>query len=701
MANTTSIAGPLGPTTVATPWSPIGTSSNGQTFGVSSNPGGMASIYSPTQPGGAASTSPVINSSNAQADYQAKLNSFQNTSSTVSAANTANAQQAAIDAQIKAENDSRNAQAAQQQKNTETTQNQAQQVIDQKNAALGLATNTSPTNTQSSTSTTPVTSNTAPQGTTPITPVTNGTSTNNGTDNSAQQQALTTEQQQMAQLQQQRDQNTQSQLSLLSQLQTGSIPLTPAQNTVITSLQTQLSQNTQYQQIANSAFTGAVTESLARSGGEYTPQQSAAVINNAITSGVSKIQALDNSAAQTMANLEMQFQKENYTEINSAYDILDKQLTDKANTITTMYTQTTAALKDQRDYSLNVAKFNQTKDQNAFDNAFKIEQENFNEKNKTEQNKIDAFKAGMGAGGNGLGNNITAAQMGADGKPDPVSQKQAISQISQTYGPMTAVAIQGLVDYSRLPSDWKAGSTKGMTRDQAVTLAQMVDPTYTEAGAPARQAYMKSLASTNSGTVGGAINSANKSINHLTAFVNSMEKIGNKDPWETSNALAQTLKTPFSPGLQQNVNAAKTEGLGVADELAKFFKGTGSTNESEINAWKAQLSTNASPASVRGLTQGAVTLLAGQLETLSEQYKSTMGKAPDANLLGPSALSNLSNLKNQGYDVPIPGVYYTSKEAFQKYGGGTQDQWNASIDSLTKAGIPLTDENIAQWAQMN
>jgi hypothetical protein len=212
---------------------------------------------------------------------------------------------------------------------------------------------------------------------------------------------------------------------------------------------------------------------------------------------------------------------------------------------------------------------------------------------------------------------------------------------------------------------------------------------------------LKSLSSTQSGTVGNAVNAANKSINHLTAYVTSMGKLSST-PSSLTNALLLNTVGQLIPSERQNLAAAKTEGLGVAEELAKFFKGSGTVDVASIDAWKSQLSTNASPADVKGLTQGAITLLAGQLETLTEQYSSTMGKAPVTDFLNPSARASLSSLKNQGYEVNIPGIGYTDKTAYLNNGGST-DALSKAYQTLVNANDPNnppTPENVLELAQM-
>ena len=63
---------------------------NGQSFGgTTSSP-----IYTSPQPGGTTSTTPVVNSNNAQADYIAKMNSYNALSQQIAAQGQAKASQA-------------------------------------------------------------------------------------------------------------------------------------------------------------------------------------------------------------------------------------------------------------------------------------------------------------------------------------------------------------------------------------------------------------------------------------------------------------------------------------------------------------------------------------------------------------------------------------------------------------------------------
>ncbi len=558
---------------------------------------------------------------------------------------------------------------------------------------------------------------------TPTTPTSTGT-TVGGTD--ANGQPLLADQadrQALDQANAEYQTKSQSVSDTITNIQNGTTPLTAGEQAQVDGLKAQFQTLIDQQTLQNTGAKGLATMRGFQGGniaGEN-PLFRVNTIGAIVSAGVNKLADLQIKEASAVAQLTQSFHNNDIKAVQDAWAIYqDASKTRQAALQKTIddATKAIAAATDAQQkadqYNLDVAKFQQTKDQNAFDNAFKAEQETFAEQQKTtadtetaRHNKateaISAFSAGMGAGGggNGVGNGITSASIGTTGGPDPVSQKAVLDQITAQYGPMTAVAIQGLADYTINPTDWSTRMVKGgqgMTREQAVTLAKMYDPTYNDAMYTVRAGYMKNLASSQTGTVGSAVNSANKAINHLTAYVTEMGQVGNG--WSSlgnfaeNNTFAQLDTTK-----RQAINAAQTEGLGVAEELAKFFKGSGTVDVASIDAWKGQLSTNASPADVAGTTQGAITLLEGQLQTLSEQYQSTMGKAPTTNFLNPSAMASLSSLKNQGYIVDIPGVYYTDATAYAKYDANAQHNMTQATHQLTAAGLPLTPDNILQLAQ--
>lgn len=492
----------------------------------------------------------------------------------------------------------------------------------------------------------------------------------------------------------------------LAELANGTFPLTAPEQALMSSLQNSINQQVAAQKLANANYVGGITNAgIAAGRNQYAPEIELGNIANAVNVGLQKIADIESKGVQSMATLQMSFDDKNYQRVNEEYSTLTSYLKDKTAALQKMHDDVLAAAKDQRDNAqkmaqqaidnqMNSEKFDYQKTQDAISNAFKQQQIT-----ETQRHNMETEALARAAQGGGIGGAVTGlptVSMTASGIPDPQAQATFLASLPQDVQTL----VKGVADYTLNPNlapqkNYKGAS--GLTQAQMLSLVKQYDPTYDEKAYATRQAYQKSLASNTSGTVGGAVNSANKSVNHLSSFVNSMSQIPN-GVIAPINALDNTVT--LNQGVKQNIATAQTEGLGVADELAKFFKGSGTSDVSSINAWKNELSTNASPASVHGLTQGAINLLSGQLETLSEQYKNTMGKASPNSFIGASAMKNLQNLKNQGYTVDIPGVNYTDKDAYLKYGGGTTDNLTNAFNLLQSAGLPTTPENILQAAQL-
>lgn len=289
-----------------------------------------------------------------------------------------------------------------------------------------------------------------------------------------------------------------------------------------------------------------------------------------------------------------------------------------------------------------------------------------------------------------------AVPVTAAGTPDVTAQAAFLAKLS----PQQQVQVKGLTDYSLNPEDFPQRTTAGsgqLSRADAVAMAKAYDPTYDDAQYAARSSYLKNL---QSGPLSTSLTSANKAIAHLTAFANSVTAIGNVPGTAAGNALRNSIESPFSPNLQTNKEQAETEGAGVQDELAKFFKGTGATDEKSIDAWASHLNPNATPAQLKGTVQGAITLLSGQLDSLQQQYTNTMGHAPTTPFLNTDTITQLSNLKNQGYKIDIPGVYYTDPTAYIKNDPDAAE--NLKYVTAENPGLSQADAlQLAQYLEEN
>ena len=216
----------------------------------------------------------------------------------------------------------------------------------------------------------------------------------------------------------------------------------------------------------------------------------------------------------------------------------------------------------------------------------------------------------------------------------------------------------------------------------------------------AKAAYKKNLANTTQGSAGGAINSANKVISHLTSYINNVDKLGNTNAGgfigTGLNVFKNTLDPVLSGKFSTNLAEANTNATGVKDELAKFFKGAGVADVKSIEDWGKTVSVNAPMSQQIGSVQGAIDLLQGQLVPMIDQYKQTMGQEPPEGMfLKGDTKQKLSSLKNQGFKIDIPGVNYTDPKAYVKYDPMGAD----NLKAVVKAYPNLSQEDALQLAQ--
>ena len=327
---------------------------------------------------------PVITAQDAKADYQKKLATLKDLTSQIKNQGDIKANQKAQLEQAKAQADVIQSELNMKQQGIDIQRTQAEAtnaIADSRRRALDLVNEPS-----QNVSTPPA----APQGN-PLAPPANETSVPppssppgqvGQAENQGINDATNSYQDAVTGIQTQRDSLAAQTSQRLDSLMRGTIPLSAPQSALISSLQAQLHDNEAYQRVANEAYTGQITESAFRTGGEYTPAQMAGQIHNAVSAGVAKVQELDNKAASTIAQLEVDFQHENFDIINKNYDVLTKQLDAKSSAIKDIYDSTIKTLQDARDFNakqtqlnienkVNSDKFSYQQKQDAIDNAFK------------------------------------------------------------------------------------------------------------------------------------------------------------------------------------------------------------------------------------------------------------------------------------------------------------------------------------------
>lgn len=145
-------------------------------------------------------------------------------------------------------------------------------------------------------------------------------------------------------------------LSKLDAISSGAYPLSPAEQQVMSATQQGFTQAIQFQQQANASYTGQITEAMASLGiSTSAPTEAIGMIYAAISSGSTKIADLNAQMATSLGNLSLAFQKEDFSEVQNAWDETSKYMEDRITTLTTMQKNVqdaaTAQVKELQDYT--------------------------------------------------------------------------------------------------------------------------------------------------------------------------------------------------------------------------------------------------------------------------------------------------------------------------------------------------------------
>jgi hypothetical protein len=239
----------------------------------------------------------------------------------------------------------------------------------------------------------------------------------------------------------------------------------------------------------------------------------------------------------------------------------------------------------------------------------------------------------IGIGTNGaVLDGLPTVPLDDNGTPDKTAQQDFISKLD----PSTASLVKGISEY-RIPIE-KVTSLRGDQRQRLAQIVSQYDPSFDMSQYAARAAMRKSITS---GNYSNALNSANLVIQHLDALEKAADGLDNGN-----YRLLNAGKNLYG---SETGNPAITKFNTIADaagsELAKVFKGTGATSDSEIKEWRKNLDPNASPAQIKASIHTAVAdLLKSRLDTIQSQYKAAMGHPSDFSFLTPHSRQVLQDL---------------------------------------------------------
>ncbi len=169
----------------------------------------------------------------------------------------------------------------------------------------------------------------------------------------------------------------------VSQLQNGTFPLTPSQQSQVDALQKKFDVIKAQQEIANRNFTSGTTQiGITKGLNRYAPQIAQGEIQAAINSGIQKIADIESQASDAVSKLQQGFETQDFDMISKAYEAYSSYVNQKDSTLKSMISEVDAKEKDLRDYNYKVT-------QDAVDNAFKAETFNAQQ----DKNKFDEMMA--------------------------------------------------------------------------------------------------------------------------------------------------------------------------------------------------------------------------------------------------------------------------------------------------------------------
>ncbi len=496
------------------------------------------------------------------------------------------------------------------------------------------------------------------------------------------------------------------------QMAAGTFPLNALQKAQLDAMTKQFQDLIEKQKTANSNYEGVITRAGVASGrSRYAPEIEAGNIKAAVDQGLSKISSLQSQMSSALASMQSAFEQDNYGIMKDAYQAFTKAQADVQTNLDKMHKEVQDKIAEaqkrldeqkQQDIvnKLNSDKFTWQQKQDIFDNAIKTGELSL-------ARQKEAFtEAQAGGGTSGIFNNTSMPVIGStNGIPNSQDQKAFLNSLPGGVNGKIATLVSGIASYDINPGSLTTSQKQamgGLTQSDVLALVKQYNPGYSEAQYAANASYLKGLTNTTLTSSGGIINSGNKLINHLTEFANYVSKLPNTYPISGANKLLTSGAATLIPSIRENKASAETAAIGVKDELGKFFKGSGVADVKTIQDWEKRINTGATPSELRGTVQAALDLLQGQFLPMIDQYKQTLGKEPPVNLFIKSdTINNLTDLKNQGYRIDIPGVYYTNIDAYKRFGGGTAQELIAAHDQLLANGIDASPENALQWAQMS
>lgn len=207
--------------------------------------------------------------------------------------------------------------------------------------------------------------------------------------------------------------------------------------------------------------------------------------------------------------------------------------------------------------------------------------------------------------------------MDKDGYVNKKEQEEFLKSLPQSLRAMVGSIAEGRTDLS------KVTSVRAGERQELARIVNLYDPTFDASQVNAKVASRRDFSSGDMAKVKAASNLA---IQHLGNMVKTFTKLKNSNypAYNTvANAAGKAIGNP-------ELSALEVYKLGVSEELAKAFHGTGAVGEKAVHAWQSAISSSSSPQQMEQAVISALDMLSSRAETYNQRYKDIMGEdAPE------------------------------------------------------------------------
>ena len=263
----------------------------------------------------------------------------------------------------------------------------------------------------------------------------------------------------------------------------------------------------------------------------------------------------------------------------------------------------------------------------------------------------------------------TIAQRGPNGQIHVVSKggevpdEQSLSQLD----PQTQALVKKVASYEVMPSNLSnyVRPGQGLTRQQILGYAALLNPDYNINNAEAANAYLKDMAKSSPTSIGGQTQSLNMILHHLGPMMQANSALSG-----SGVRLFNEAKNTFESHFNGNTPAGAAPGnwdqgkTFVSQELGKLLKG-GVASEAEVKDLESGLDAAKSPYQRSQALYNVADYVYGKIQAMSDRRSRLLGgMAPKTSLLDSQAEKNLIGAyKLGGRDAPellAPGTNYAT-----------------------------------------